>query len=57
MIALAQNGVWFSVLKSKQNHTIHSQNYAFVAILAPHAALFHAHIVAMGVSKFQLFRP
>jgi hypothetical protein len=56
MITLAYNGVWFIVLKSKRNHTIFSQNYAFVTILAPHAALFLAHIAAMGVSKFQLFR-
>jgi len=51
MTTLVQNSVWLSVVKFEQNHTIHSHNYAFAAILAPHVALLIANITTMGCFK------
>jgi hypothetical protein len=51
MTTLVQNSVWLSVVKFKQNHTIHSHNYAFATILAPHVTLLTTNITIMGCFK------
>jgi predicted nucleotide-binding protein (sugar kinase/HSP70/actin superfamily) len=54
MTTLAQNSVWLFVVKFGQNHTIHSRNYAFAAILATHVALLHVNIATMGCFKVSI---
>ncbi len=54
MTTLAQNSVWLFVVKFGWNHTIHSHNYAFAVILAPHVALLHANITTMGCFKVSI---
>ncbi len=54
MKTLAPNSVWLSIVKFGRNHTIHSHNYVFAAILAPHVALLPANITTMGCFKVSI---
>jgi len=51
---LAQNSVWLSIVKSRQNHLICSHSYAFATTLAPPTTLLHANIAAMGCFKVSI---
>jgi hypothetical protein len=58
MKALGRNNVWLSIVKFRQNHSIHSHNYAFATTLAPTIENLKHPIVVMlvgeGLNSLQL---
>jgi hypothetical protein len=54
MTTLAQNSVWSSIVKSEQNHTIHSHNYAFAITPYPPTSFVFSNIATMGCFKVSI---